>query len=338
MVNDMIRTHMKSFIFGLGILLLLVLPGTTNAGELVIRPFLIDETLEARDIVERDIVLTNTYDTRKLTVYATVNEISVDDTGEIKEFVSPVMTDRTDTVTSWIEMKRGRTDVLPNSTTSVPLTIRTHPQAKPGVYHVFLGFVDTKKAHLAQEAAMAGKADGVILKITVVDNREESLRLSRFGVSRFVLSGDQNATVELQNLGDLPASPAGEIVFYNSNGEEVAAAAVPKTTIAPGESVSIDTPLPVKNSIGRFKANLSLQYGENQSASLFDSTTFYLMPPHLMLLLLLAVLVVGSLLAISLQRALANRNEEEDDEVAMYVREGHEPNPQDHDIDLSHKK
>ncbi|MCA9342329.1 hypothetical protein KC945_02905 [Candidatus Saccharibacteria bacterium] len=317
-----------------------LLPAVVQAEELTIRPFLIEETLTARDVVARDITLHNGFTNKKLNVYATVNAITMDDVGEIQEFKSPVMTDRTDNATSWIEITRGRISIMPDETVTVPLIIRTHPEAVPGTYYVFLGFVATQKRDIAEATALRGDANGVIVKITIADKREETLRLQKFSIDRIVFGkSSRTATIELQNLGDLPTEPKGEVIFYNSSGEEVGSSIVSTdgNPIAVGSTAALSVPVPLASSIGRFKANVSLEYGSKQTASLYDSTTFYLMPPYILLLLFVGVLIVSLLLVFSLRRAFGERYEDDDDSVALYVREGHDPNPQDHDIDLKNK-
>src|SRR6056297_3143851 len=90
------------------LLLVIALPLHVSAADLSIRPFLIDVTMVPRESTTETIVIENNYSDRKATVYATVNEITVGTDGAIKEFMTPVMTDRTNTVTSWIEIQRGR--------------------------------------------------------------------------------------------------------------------------------------------------------------------------------------------------------------------------------------
>src|SRR6056297_927768 len=92
-------------------LLLILAPVTGYASEITVRPFLIDETMLPRDSVMHPIRLTSDYDTRKSIVYATVNEIRVGPEGDIKSFVTPVETDRSRTITSWVEITRGRIEV-----------------------------------------------------------------------------------------------------------------------------------------------------------------------------------------------------------------------------------
>ncbi len=318
-------------------------PFTTIASEITIRPFLIHETLEPRESVTNLVVINSEYETRKAIVYATVNEISVGIDGEIKEFISPVMTDRTNTVTSWIEITRGRIEIPAGESREIPLTIRLHPQAKPGEYHVFVGLVEAKNRPAARSIAMKGDADGVVVKVTVPDQRSDNLKISSFSVQRFV-TGDKNRDVEieLENVGDLPTAPEGEIIFYDSRGNEVSSVLLAGDSIDPGSVGVIKTEIPPTNGLGKFKANLSLNYGANQAASLFDTTFFYLMPLHWMIALFLGVLVISVLTVLLMKKAFGGDSdgdnyEDSFSEVTMYVKDGHSPDPKDHDINLKNE-
>lgn len=324
------------------LLICLLLPNYSLASEIAIRPFLVDETLEPRDSITKTISLTSDYDTRKAVMFVTVNEITIDSAGEIKEFVSPVMTDRTNTITSWLEITRGRVELMPKESVEVPLTIKVHPYAEPGVYHAFIGFVEAPNRPKAESVAMAGDAKGVIVKVTIADERKDSMRISSFIINRFV-TGDNNRSIdiEVENMGDLPSSPAGEIIFYDSKGVEVTSVPVDYggKAIAPGEKVVLKSSVPLDNDLGRFKANISLDYGENQRASLYDTTFFYMMPMNLMIIIFIGILLTAVIVALLFRRAFAQDayDDEDGDEVVMYVKDGHDAKPQDHDIDLKNK-
>jgi hypothetical protein len=292
-----------------------------------------------RESSSQIIKLTNDYPTRKAVLYATVNEITVGTDGDIKEFISPVMTDRTNTVTSWVEITRGRIDILPDETIEIPLDVKVHPYAEAGEYHVFVGFVEAKKRFLAEEVAMSGDADGVILKITIGDERTDSMRITSMTVDRFVTSDDEREVmITVENAGEITSAPQGELIFYDSRGREVVAMPVNTAgeNIAPATQKTFAVAIPMDTELGRFKANVNLVYGENQRASLYDTTSFYLLPlPYLIALagLLLSLMV---LLFVLLHRSRRLVPVDEDgDSVAMFVRDGHDANPLDHDIDLS---
>jgi hypothetical protein len=334
-------TRMKRFtriLLSVMVLASFLFPDSSLASSITIRPFLIDEVLTPRGEITQNITIKNEYAGRRAIMYATVNEISLDETGEIMEFVSPVMTDRTNTITSWIEVTRARIEVMSGETVEVPITIRTHPQAEPGEYHAFIGFVEAPNQPKAEAIAMAGDANGVVLKIVVSDERKDDMKIASFNVERFVTGEDSRSiSVEVQNTGDITSVPTGEIIFYDSRGVEVSS--VPINTdaaaVSPGNTITLTSEVPFNEKIGRFKANVSLKYGENQRASLFDTTYYYLMPLRLILLIFGGILIVAILIALLFRRVFMSHEVDEDfQDVTMYVRDGHSQEPKDHDIDL----
>lgn len=338
-------TSMKMTIGTLFALLVLLSAPISSvfAGEYSIRPFLIDKVALPRDVIEEKVLLTNDAEFRKYVVFATVNEISVDTTGEIKEFVSPVMTDRTNTITSWVEVTRGRIEIPAGEQKEVPLTFRINHQAEPGEYHAFIGFVPAPNRPAAEAVAMRGEADGVVVKITIADKREDSMKISSFFINRFVTNDDRREIeVVVENKGDITSAPVGEIIFYDSRGSEVAAADfnTDGVEVSPGESVTLKGYVPLEDSLGRFKANISLQYGQNQRAALYDTATFYMMPLHLLMMVFLGILLGAAFVTLLFKKAFLSHDDDHDedgDEVMVYVRDGHDANPMDHDINLKDK-
>jgi hypothetical protein len=335
--------YMKNTLYVFALLIFAFSVNYTEASEITVWPLVIDEELSPRDGFTKKITINSSYENRKAVLYATVNEITVDEVGKVKEFVSPVATDRTNTVTSWIEITRGRIEVGPTESIEVPITITTHPQAKPGDYYAFIGFVEASKRYEAEAVALAGQAKGVVLKISIIDSRKDSLHIKSFYIDRFV-TGETNriVTIEVENTGDLPVIPTGEIIFYNYRGEETVS--VPVTgnleAIEPGVTQSLTANVPLKNTLGKYKANLALAYGDNQKAMLYDTTFFYMMPSHLMLLLSLGGFLMFGVIVWLLRRVFAHGNEEDyedDDELPLYVKQGHSVQPQHHDIDLKNK-
>jgi len=320
------------------VVFLLTLPTITLANEISIRPFLIDTTLVPREEVSQSIVLTSAYPNRTAVLYATVNEISVGIDGEIKEFIPPVMTDRTNSVTSWIEISRGRIEIPAEGSLEIPISIKIHPFAQPGEYHAFIGFTETKKRADAEAVALRGDANGVIVKVTVADERTETMRISSMVVDRFVTdSSKQQVTITVENAGEVASAPTGEIIFYNNRGFEVAALPVntDQQTIAPAESKTFTTSIPVDSGLGRFKANANLLYGENQRASLYDSVGFFMLPLYYLYLGIALLSALLLLLFVLIRRGTHTTYAAEGgDDVQVFIRDGHDPKPQDHDIDL----
>jgi hypothetical protein len=336
----MIVKRMKS----MKVLLLLagsviLMPAHAFASEFDVTPLLIDVETEARDIITKDVTLVNTSDA-VLTIYATVNEVAVDTTGEVKEFISPVMDDRTTSITSWIEVTRGRIELLPGETEVVPVTLRVNPYAKPGEYHAFVGFVRTTKRHEAESAAMSGEAQGVILKASISEKVNDLLHIETFLIDRFIVNDSQRlVAIDVKNEGESEVIPRGEIIFYNSRGEEVASVPVnaEAEVVASGAVKQLRVEVPFKNELGRFKANVRLNYGANQQTLVFDTTQFFMIPAWIAVAIVIAIILFSVLVTYLIRRAFYDELHEDDDgnSVPLYVRNDRNHEEKDHDITLT---
>ena len=191
---------------------------------------------EGRDIIAKKIAVTNNSE-QPVTVYPTVNNISLSDGGVIQKFLSPAESDRTQSLASWLEIKRLGVDFKPGETRDFDVTLHMNPNPVPGVYHAFIGFGNGRNRDDAELQVKAGQAPGTIITVTIEDNKVEALKLSGFRVDRFITKPDnQAATFSFTNPGDETLVPKGEIVLYDSTGKEVAALPVnaENVAIAPG--------------------------------------------------------------------------------------------------------
>lgn len=309
---------------------------TYTAQAYTVSPLVIDLNVEKRELLTKTITLTNS-GTRQVRIYPTVNEIALDEDGTIKTFQSPVEVDRTNTVTSWIEITRGRITLKPGETREIPLTVRVHPNVEAGEYHAFIGFPAASNKEEAMKRSMGGGAPGTVVRIAVDQERTEYLKLEGFGVDRFVVDPEKGTVnYSVLNTGEAPVMPRGEIIFYNTRGTEVATLPINPDgeTVAEGDILALRSTLPSTLTIGKHKALLTLEYGERQTAALHDTAFFYMMPLKYMLMIFAAVLAFAILLTVLIYRRMSIPFEHDGVEnVAMYIRqERSEPKP--HDIDL----
>lgn len=332
--------RVKSHLTAILAIMVFLLPvrGIAAPANFSVSPLIIDITTEGRDIITRDITLTN-HSQRQTRVYASVHEIAVGEDTEIKEFITPSMTDRATSITSWLEISRARMEVPAASTHVVPLTIRVHPNTPPGTYHALVGFASGANRDDIEAQIKNGQGESVILKITIEDKRREQLHLVNFTTSRFAVKKDGNyVSFTLENTGDTLLKPEGEVVIYDTTGRELAAVSVNagNTELAPGEKKEIVEPLPFTDRLGRNKAYLALNYGQNQAA-VFDTTFYYSIPWYYLLALFGLLTIVLLFIAILFKRAFT-RNQEYSDgsvyEVPLYVKNSREHSPYDHDINL----
>ncbi len=333
-------TH--GFIFGTALVFLSLLPSVSFANvSYQVAPLVIDAEVEARDIISKVITITNNGD-QPVTVYPSVNNISIDAGGTIQKFFSPVDSDRTVSLTSWIEISRMGIDLPIGGSKTVDLTLRINPNPVPGVYHAFVGFGYGRNRDEAEAQVASGRAPGTILTVTLDDKKLEILKLSRFIIDRFVTGGENQAALyTIKNPGDEVLVPSGEIIFYNSKGAEVGNLPVNAEgkAIPPGEEYQFTAEVPVHGLFGKYKAFLNVEYGNNQQASVQDTSFFYVLPLKTLLLIfgVVAVFVIISALYIH-KRYFDVDVEMVDDSEHLPLH--HRPtysDPLHHDIDLTKK-
>jgi hypothetical protein len=315
--------------------LLFCLTQFAYAADYAVSPLFIEHATEARDLFEETVKITNTTD-RKVRIFPTVNEITVGDEGEVKTFVPASMSDNTTSITSWISVTRGRVEINPGETIKIPVSFTINPNAAPGEYHAFIGFAEGSKREDAESMVTTGRAPGVVVRLSLVEKRTEYLRLNRFNIDRFITASNEAVVnYELENIGGLPITPAGEIIFYNSRGVELQAIAVnpDKKTIEPNSSERFEQTIPSLGVIGRHKALLNVEYGATQRANLYD-TTYFNIVPVVYLALLFGFLLVTSLLLAFWYHRTRNKSDDFEDEVSVYVRSGVVGVEKEHDINL----
>lgn len=308
---------------------------TLHAASYSVSPLLIENVIQPRDSFEESIKITNTTD-HKLRIFPTVNEITVGDEGEVKTFVPASMSDNSDSVTSWISITRGRVEVNPGESIKIPVNFNINPRAVSGEYHAFIGFAEGEKRDDAEALVLAGRAPGVVIRLSMEEKKDEHLRLNKFYIQRFVISEKNKiAEYELENVGGQAIVPTGEIVFYNGRGVELKSVPVnpEQKSIQPGGKEKFASPLPDLGVIGHYKALLNVEYGEKQKANLYD-TVFFNIVPILYLALLFGFLLLISVALVLYYHRSRNKHPEENEEVSVYVRSGKTGVEKDHDINL----
>jgi len=311
-----------------------------QAAKHMVTPLVFNLDLEKRDIVTKNITLINT-SAKQVRVYATVNNVADDGEGIIDQFVQVVESDQTNTATTWIEITRGRITLQPNETKEIPFTVKMHPNTLPGDYNVFLSFAEASNRPQAQAKANRGDSPGTIIHISVDQEQNAFLRLENFGVDKFVTKKDtETVKFTLSNPGVVPVNPKGEIIFYNNNGKEISS--IPLNTSdtpvpAAGEQDYI-MEVPTEFTMGKYKAFLSVEYGEFLTASVHDTAFFYILPIKTLIIIFFIVLILAVIIALYVHRRYDKIDDSDDgsDTVAMTIREGTSENLH-HDIDLSKK-
>jgi len=331
--------HLLSLVTFVLVSVELFFPISLLAAGHTVSPLAFNLNVEKRDIITEIITLTNQTG-QQIRLYASVNEVSVDGEGVVEAFVEPSRVDRTNTPTSWIEINRGRIELLPGEVKEVPFTIRMNPNTAPGDYSVFIGFAEGSNQPEASAKVMSGQAPGTLVNLVVDKKQNQFLRLERFVVDKFVTGrGVSEATYILNNPGVVDVVPKGEIIFYDGKGNEVAAVLLnPESVPIPrAESVTYTAIVPNDLLIGKYKAFLSVEYGENLTDTIQDTTYFYVFPLFQLSIIFLILLILAVLVTLYVHRHFDRDLDDQGAEsVALYLKTGLSPEVH-HDIDLKKK-
>ncbi len=319
----------------LGVVLALT-PYVVLASAHSVVPMAFNLNVEKRDIITEEITLTNTSG-QQIRLYASVNEVAVDGSGVVESFIEPSMVDRTTSPTSWIEISRARMELAPGETKQVPFTIRMNPNTAPGEYSVYIGFAEASNSPEATKAVMSGQAEGTLVNLVVDKKQDQFVRLEGFSVDRFVTGkGTGEISYILNNPGGVDVVHSGEAIFYNTRGEEVAAAPLNTegAAVLKDASAPFTVAIPDTLGIGKYKVYVSVEYGEHMTDSVTDTAYFYVTPLVQLIIIFLVVLVIAVLITLYIHRKY---DIDEDDHgaepVALYVRDS-VSETKDHDIDL----
>lgn len=324
----------------LGIVLLITPLAEALAANFTVSPLMVDVEAEVRDAFTRDITLTNTHTTHQR-LFASVHEITLGEESEIKSFIPASMSDRAVAVTSWIEISRARIDLQPGESTSLPLIIRVNHNTPPGLYHAYIGFAQGRNRDEAEASVLAGTGTGVIVRIAVGGPQEEFLKLVTFTTDRFsILPGDGAVSYTLENSGDVPLTPSGDIIIYDGRGRELTSLSVNDAeepiVLAPGEKREFSASIPFIERLGRHKAYLSVEYGSTSRAALYDTNFYYSIPWYYLLIigLLLLTVLVSLILLVRRNAGEMVYEEPEAHDVPLFVGRNREHNQYEHDINL----
>jgi len=300
-------------------------------------PLVIDESLESRDIVNREITIANT-GSEPVTVYPSINNISVQEGGTVQEFLAPVESDRTTSLTAWVEMARSGIDLKAGETRKLPIILRIPGTAKPGEYHAFIGFGHGRNRDEAETQVRNGRAPGTVVSIVIEDKTFSFLKIAGFVIDRFVINPDNQAAVyTFRNPGDEPLTPTGEIIIYDSSGKEVSTIPVnaEEVSVPPGGEHVFTATVPLSGLFGKYKAFLSVEYGGAQRGSVQDVGFFYALPLHIVILVVGGLLVLVAGAAWYTHRKYLDDNDEDDSDTLMVHVRDTKSDPVHHDLHIS---
>jgi hypothetical protein len=242
----------------------------------------------------------------ELTVYANVvNFAPQGETGEGK-FI-PVFEKGTDgtTLAEWIEAPQEAITIAPEQSYSIPISVRVPIDATPGGHFaaILIGTQppETGDAFRVRTSQIVTSlfflriAGDVVEKGTIREFRSSKL---------FVNAPEADFEVRFENKGNVHLQPQGEIVITNMWGKERGVIPINHQThfgnVLPDSVRKFDFSWKGESSIsdiGRYKATLTLAYGESDRKFVTSATYFYVVPLKALSIVLGSILIFGFLVS-----------------------------------------
>ncbi|MFH1193663.1 MAG: hypothetical protein V1661_01570 [bacterium] len=262
------------------------------AADLTVSPIIIDEKGKARDILNESVTIANTSG-RKIDVYAFVNNVAPEEGKQ--EFESLSGDGLATSLANWILFPRGVIELAPGESKKIDFKIEINVKAEPGKYHAIISFGTGSSAAEAEKTANANPSLSV--NVEVLDDGKELMQIKEFKTEKTISSFPVVFSYTIENIGNRPQTPGGEIRLYNRRGKEIATLKIneKEIVIEPNATAAITAVWEGGQAFGKYKAFLNLTYGEKQRGTLQDTIYFWAIPGRNLMLLIIS-LILGNLL------------------------------------------
>ena len=259
-MNKILKTCFLSFI---ACFLSLVANYSLAQEGIVVTPTIIDRKVEARDILELSVKITNNTPF-KVDLYPIVNDISP-----------------STSLARWIEISRGVIELWPDQTKDIPLSVHVNLYAKPGKYYAVIIFAQGSTRAEAEAKALKLNQPQVLLNIEVEEHIIEKAQIQKFQTEKnFFLNFPVKFLLGIENTGNREIKPAGSIHIYNRRGEEVGSVNInqAQAAIVPQAYNLFENLWQSKKGFGQYKAVLAAEYGNEEKRDLQDTIYFWVLP------------------------------------------------------------
>lgn len=268
--------------------------GSVNAAGIEITPHIIDEKAKAKEIFEYTVTLTNTTE-QKATLYVLVYDLAEKDGRQ--EYLNASELDRTRSIASWTEIKRGALEIDPGQSLEIPLAIKVSMYALPGKYHASIVFSQGSNRDQARENMLEMKMPEILINIDVEDISIVKAGVQKIEYKPVYLQKPVSFSFEMDNTGNKTLRPGGSIFIYDRRGAEVAELDFNEEgkAIQAGKTESFTTAWKNIKGFGKYKARVEAEYGDGKTIN--DTFYFWYLPLPLLLGILVAIFVIIFLFA-----------------------------------------
>lgn len=287
---------MKKIIILLFILFFPFFPLKAGEGDIIVSPIVIDEECQARDLFEYNIKIKNNLEGR-VTLYAIVNDVS-EKFGLIK-YGDPSELDLTSSLTRWLEFSRGVIELKAGEEIEMPLKIKVNQDALPGKYFARISFGRGSNREQAERKVEESNEAELLINFEVVEHIVEKIEIAEFRPTKGIFTKQPvSFSLKIKNIGNKDMSASGEVVVYNKGGKELGSARFNEDgrKIKQGEISSFPISINLPEGIGKFKARLRVEYGE-EKRDLQDSVYFLVLSKIILIIIGFCVFLLSTFLA-----------------------------------------
>ena len=181
----------------------------------------------------------------------------------------------------WITVSPERTSIAPNETVDFDVTITVPQNGEPGGHFGTVVFKTVPPpADGGGAAALVSQEIAPVILVSVAGDITEDLNIESFEPTKSFWSNEKPITFETRtmNNGSIHLKPTGTITIKNMLGREVTTIPIEEKNVLPDSIRKVTTEWSDPGfAVGRYTADLSLVYGEDDTI-LTASTTFTVFP------------------------------------------------------------
>lgn len=174
--------------------------------------------------------------------------------------------------------------------------IQVPSNARPGGHYAAVLFKPSNSgAGLSTTGATTQTDIGTLFSVRIAGPITEKANVIQMTAPGFSEYGPVQLTTDIQNNGDSDIIPKGTITFYDTFGQKVTSIYLDEHRIFPEAIREFTNSFGRKWTIGRFSAQLSATYGDNNSLPLSAQVSFVIFPwkVAVIIVLILIVLILG---------------------------------------------
>ncbi len=302
---------MKRIIILLFILLFPLLGVKAGEGDISIVPIVIDEKCRARDLLEYNIKIKNNLEGR-VTLYAVVNDV-LEDFGVVK-YNDPTELDLTSSLTRWIEFRRGVIELAASEEIEMPLNIKVNQDAPPGKYHARIVLGRGSNREQAERKVEKSNEAELFISLEVEEHIVEKIEITEFRATKGIFTKQPvSFSIKIKNIGNKDMAVFGEVIVYNKGGKELGSVNfnTEKQKIEQGKIKDFPVSIILPEGMGKFKAKLKVEYGEEDKRDIQDNIYFLVLSKIILIIIGFCVFLLSIFLAFLISKKKYKEIQEE---------------------------